>query len=214
MQNDTKFFGTHDFMEMEQRYRAAFFNSLGGFKSLNMVGTVDAQGKTNLSIVNSVFHIGANPPYIGMIIRPDKVERHTLENMLETEWYTLNHVHASIYKQAHQASARYDKSVSEFDACGLTPHFSNACIAPYVKESHICIGLKVAEIKPLEINGTVLVIGSVKEVTIPAETLSADGFVDIELAGSLAGSGLDSYHSTKRIARLSYAKPGVEPNEL
>jgi hypothetical protein len=37
--------------------------------------------------------------------------------------------------------------------------------------------------------------------------LCPDGFVDIEKAGSIAGAGLDSYHTTKRLERLSYAKP-------
>ena len=44
--------------------------------------------------------------------------------------------------------------------------------------------------------------------------VSKDGYVDIERAGTIAISGLDSYHETKRIARLSYAKPGVEPKEI
>ncbi len=106
--------------EMEQRYRAAFINSLGGFKSLILVGTADSKGATNLSVLNSLFHIGANPPLCGMIFRPDVAERHTLDNILETGWYTINHVTESIFKAAHQTSARYPKEVSEFDAVGLT----------------------------------------------------------------------------------------------
>ena len=41
-----------------------------------------------------------------------------------------------------------------------------------------------------------------------------DGYVDIEKAGTIAISGLDNYHDTKSIARLSYAKPGVGPKEI
>lgn len=41
-----------------------------------------------------------------------------------------------------------------------------------------------------------------------------DGYVDVEKVGAIAVSGLDSYHETRRIARLSYAKPGVEPKEI
>ncbi|MDZ7625721.1 MAG: hypothetical protein U5J96_14920 [Ignavibacteriaceae bacterium] len=44
--------------------------------------------------------------------------------------------------------------------------------------------------------------------------LTKDGYVDIERAGTIAISGLDSYHETKKTARLSYAKPGIEPKEL
>ncbi len=70
-----------DIQAMAQRYRAAFINSLGGFKSLVMVGTADTEGVTNLSVFSSLFHIGANPPLCGLIFRPDSVERHTLTNI-------------------------------------------------------------------------------------------------------------------------------------
>jgi flavin reductase (DIM6/NTAB) family NADH-FMN oxidoreductase RutF len=197
------------FEAMEQKYRAAFFNSLSGFKPLNLVGTANAAGHTNLCIVNSVFHLGSNPPLMGMIIRPDSVDRHTLHNIRALGWYTLNHVHQGIYRQAHQTSARYPGHISEFDACGFTPLYTPACKAPYVQQSHIRTGLSVAQINLLPINGTYLVIGKVEEVMIPHGTLGPDGFVDIEKAGTLAGSALDSYHTTQKIARLNYAKPGV-----
>jgi len=34
------------------------------------------------------------------------------------------------------------------------------------------------------------------------------------VVGGTPGFGLDSYHETKRIARLSYAKPNIEPKEI
>ncbi|RYY06600.1 MAG: flavin oxidoreductase, partial [Sphingobacteriaceae bacterium] len=39
-------------------------------------------------------------------------------------------------------------------------------------------------------------------------------FVDLEAAGSVTTSGLDCYHTTKKLARLSYAKPDKFPEEL
>ena len=41
-----------------------------------------------------------------------------------------------------------------------------------------------------------------------------DGFIDLEKAGSVTVSGLDSYHVTKKLARLSYAKSDKFPQEL
>jgi hypothetical protein len=63
-------------------------------------------------------------------------------------------------------------------------------------------------------NGTVFVVGEIVEINIPDGTIGEDGYVDIEEAGTIAVSGLDGYHETRRIARLSYARPGVEPKEL
>ncbi|RYF96590.1 MAG: flavin oxidoreductase, partial [Chitinophagaceae bacterium] len=76
-----------DLMEMEQRKRAHLINSVGGFKSVCLIGTTDNAAQTNLAIFSSIVHIGANPPLICFIMRPDSVERHTLANILETGVY-------------------------------------------------------------------------------------------------------------------------------
>ncbi|MFM8849082.1 MAG: hypothetical protein ACKOE5_01635, partial [Cytophagales bacterium] len=47
----------------------------------------------------------------------------------------------------------------------------------------------------------------IKHISFPSDCLCVDGFVDIEKAKSITCSGLDSYHTTQRLARLSYAKP-------
>lgn len=199
---------------MDQRFRAAFINSLGGFKSVALIGTVDPEGRQNLAIFNSIFHLGANPPLFGFIVRPDVSERHTLNNIEQTRCYTINHLHQGIYKQAHQSSARYPKEQSEFEAVGLTPVFEDGFLAPFVAESHLRFAMELREKISLEINGTTLLIGQIVSVHLPDGVVMEDGFIDLESAGTLACSGLDSYHQTKRLARLSYAKPDMLPREL
>lgn len=200
--------------QMDPRRRAAFMNSLTGFKSASLIGTVDGQGHTNLAIFSSVTHLGSSPALIGFINRPDSVDRHTLENILDTRYYTINHIHQEIYQQAHQTSARYDKAVSEFDAVGLTPEWSNDHPAPFVRECHIKYGMEYVESHRLEVNGTILVIGKVVSVLVPETCIRADGSIDVEQAGTITISGLDRYHVTNRLARLSYAKPDKSPAVL
>lgn len=196
-----------ELMQMEQRERAHLINSVGGFKSVCLIGTVDEAGQTNLAIFNSIVHIGANPPLISFIMRPDSVERHTLANILSVEYYTINHLNEGIYKQAHQTSARYPKEVSEFDATGLTPEFKNDFKAPFVAESQIQLGIEFKERINLTINNTIMIIGEIKEMYFPTDCLLEDGYLDIEKAGTIACTGLDSYHLTQRLERLPYAKP-------
>lgn len=199
---------------MEKTFRANFINSLPGFKSLNLVGTISREGKTNLAIFSQVFHLGANPALMGMIIRPDSVPRHTLTNILKTGQITLNHVLEQFVAQAHQTSARYDEEVSEFEATGLSPLFSDSFKAPYVAESVVRIGLTLRDTITIPINGTLLVVGEVVEVFVPVECLSVDGYVDIQHAGSLTVSGTDAYHRAEKLIRLSYAKPDIPLSEI
>ena len=119
-----------------------------------------------------------------------------------------------MYVRAHQTSARYPKQVSEFEATGLTEEFTDLIKAPYVKESHIKYGLSFAEKHELKINDTILIIGKIEEIIIPENCLLAHGGIDIEKAETIAISGLDGYHSTQLLSRLSYAKPDKLPEEL
>ncbi|MBT8383615.1 MAG: flavin oxidoreductase [Ignavibacteriaceae bacterium] len=203
-----------DVLKFEKLYRAAFINSITGFKSASLIGTVSNNGNTNLAIFNSVIHVGANPPALGFLMRPVSVERHTYENIIETGFFTINHINKDIYRQAHQTSARYEKNISEFDECMLTPEFSDGITAPYVKEANIKIGLKFIEEQEIKYNGTIFIVGEVLEIVLPEDIIGKDGFINIEKAGTVSISGLDSYHETKRISRLSYAKPGIEPEEI
>lgn len=194
-------------MNMEKQERVHFANSLGGFKSVGLIGTQNKAGQTNLAIVDSIIHIGSNPPLFGVIFRPGIVERHTLENILETGFYTINHINENIYKQAHQTSARYDREISEFEVTSLNQAYKNDFFAPFVEESHVQLAMEFKEKTILSINNTVLIVGEVKAVYFPEDCLQKDGFLNIEKAGSITCSGLDSYHKTNRIDRLSYAKP-------
>ncbi len=208
-------FSLDEISQMEQRYRAAFINSLSGFKSANLVGTQSAQGVHNLALVSSVFHLGASPALMGMIIRPHTVRRDTLENIMQTGFYTINHVNALMVAAAHQTSARYDANISEFDEVGLSPQLEADFPAPYVLESHIKIGLRLEQIQPIAINQTELLIGAVEQVIIDDETIiKADGYVDIEAVNSVAISSLDGYHSTQSHGRFHYAKANVKPSKL
>lgn len=201
------YFDNQRIADLEDRKRVALINSLSGFKSLNLIGTVDKSGQTNLAIFNSVVHIGANPPLMGYISRPDTVEKHTLENIRETGYFTINHVNKEIYKKAHQTSARYPKDQSEFESTGLTPDYKEGFPAPFVCESNIQIGLELKEIISVKTNNTLLVVGEILHLYFPSHILDESGILDLEKAGTIAGSSLDGYHSTKLISRMKYAKP-------
>jgi flavin reductase (DIM6/NTAB) family NADH-FMN oxidoreductase RutF len=167
-----------------------------------------------LAIFNSYFHLGANPPLFGIIVRPDSVERHTLTNILETGEFTVNHVKADFYTQAHQTSARYPSNISEFNATGLNEEFHSGFYVPFVKESSIKIHAQFKQKLEIESNGTIMIIAKINHVFLPDNCLLDDGFVDLENAGSITCSGIDSYHSTKKLARLSYAKPDKLPETI
>ena len=207
-------FDTAAIAAMDKRRRAAFVNALAGFKSANLVGTANASGHPNLAIMSSAVHLGSHPPLLALVVRPGGEERHTLSNLLQTGCYTINHVTRDIVPAAHQTAARYGREESEFDATGLTPHWSDDFAAPFVAEAGIKLGLRLREHQELSINNTHLVIGEVVVVMLPPGCLRADGGVDLARAGSVVLSGLDTYLDATPVARMAYAKPDLPPRTL
>ena len=197
-----------DIERLENRYRGLFINALSGIKAAHLIGTCDQHDRCNLAIFTSVFHIGSHPPLLGMIIRPHSVARHTLENILQTKHYSINHVNESIYQQAHQTSARYDRDTSEFKAVGLTEQWHQEFPAPFVEQSRIQLGMELREHHHLEINNTDMLIGEISYINIKDDIVSDDGYVAVGRAESVLVSSLDAYHSSDLLSRLSYAKPG------
>jgi len=209
-----RIFTAADIAAQEKRFRTTFINSLSGFKSVQLLGSISPDGKPNLAIFNSIFHVGAHPPLLGHIIRPKGPEHDTIENILKTGYYTLNNIQENYYKQAHQTSARYLSGESEFEACGFEAEMIGNFPVPFVKEASIKIGLKLREALPLTVNDTKVIIGEIELIQLDESLIGEDGYVDLETAGSITCAGLDSYHRTQKIGRLAYAKPGQEPREL
>jgi flavin reductase (DIM6/NTAB) family NADH-FMN oxidoreductase RutF len=201
---------------LPQRHRAALINSLPGYKPVVLVGTADTKGHTNLSAINSCFHIGAAPPLLGMIIRPapEGTERHTLENILDTRWYTFNALTTEMTQRGHHTSARFPREQSEFEACGFEPSWQMPIKAPFVADSPLQIGLKLIEHQPLAINGTQLIIGGVESVQFSDDALREDGSLDLHTMGLVAAVGLDAYHEAAPGQRYAYAKPDRPPEPL
>ncbi|QRR00738.1 flavin reductase family protein [Dyadobacter sandarakinus] len=207
-------FSTDQIAELEKHFRIKLINSLVGYKSLNLLGTMSNGQVTNLCVVSSAFHLGANPPLIGLVMRPEREHNDTLRNIRETGQFTLNNVLPDWYKQAHQTSASYPSGISEFDACGFEHYYIPGFQAPFVRQSTVRIGLQLRQTIDMEINGTTIVVGEIMEIAIDDDLLGSDGTINHVKAKTMTVAGLDAYFIPQAVGRLTYAKPDTEPGEL
>ena len=195
-----------DIASFDRLYRLNLINSLPGYKSANLIGTADSEGRTNLAIFSTVTHMGSNPPLIGFITRPTTVPRHTYQNIKETGYYTINHVHESFIEKAHYTSAKFDLYECEFEKVNLTKEYRGIPNIPYIAESQLKIGLAFRKEIPIDLNQTILVIGEVQEIYIDEDALGEDGIVDLNQLGTVCISGLESYHKVQKISSFPYAR--------
>lgn len=202
-----KHFTGEELIKLDSRKRANLINSVSGYKSANLIGTVSNSGITNLAIFSSVVHIGSNPPLLGFVLRPvGDVPRHTYENIRQNGLYTINHVHESFVEEAHFTSAKFDRDVSEFNKCGLNEEFIEDFAAPFVKESRIKIGLQFADEILIELNNTTLMIGEIRHLILPENTIHDDGNVELNAVADVCISGLNTYHKVQRIKTFPFAE--------
>lgn len=198
---------------MERIKRLKILNSITGIKPANLIGTINKEGQSNLAIISSVVHLGSDPALIGFVMRPSgEVERHTLNNILSTEFYSINHIHESMIDQAHYTSAAFDVSISEFDACHLKAVFMDGFIAPYVDNSLLKIGLKLEEVIDIKSNGTQLIIGAVEALFFDEIFLDPELEISFEHTKSIGIVGLNAYYGLHKIKSLPYARVNELPD--
>lgn len=195
-----------DILNLPKIPRLNLINSMVGFKSANLVSTIDPSGTPNLAIFSSIIHMGSNPPLVGFVTRPLSVERHTYNNIKQTGFYTINSIQQGMIERAHQTSAKYEAQENEFEMCQFEEQTGDKLPVPYVAESSIKIGLSYVEEHHIKANDTILVIGQIEELIIPEGSMQDDGFVDLSNYEVVTISGLDSYLLPSKITRLRYAR--------
>ena len=192
--------------QLDRVTRLKIINSVTGIKPGNLIGTIGKNGATNLAVFSSIIHLGSNPSLLGFISRPQTEEvGHTLRNILQTEFYTINHIHPEFVEKAHYTSAKFSSDVSEFDACNLSEEYINQFKAPFVQESIFKMGLRFKEALDIKLNGTVLVIGEIENLII-SDKAFVNGDIDLEESEGVGISGLNTYYSLKKIDSYPYAR--------
>jgi len=202
-----RYFNVNDINELAHLYKINLINSCTGYKSANLIATKSAKNSTNVAIFSSVIHLGSDPPLLGFILRPTTVPRNTHNNIVETGFYTINHIHQEILEDAHHTSAKYKPEISEFDATKLKTDYKNNFYAPFVKDCPIQIGMKYVEEYNIKSNNTKLVVGEIQELYIEEKLLKEDGFINLSEGNIATINGLNGYAIPILKERFDYQRP-------
>ena len=200
-------FSKESIYKLDRIYRLNLINSCTGYKSANLIGSVDSDGNNNLAIFSSITHLGSYPPLISFILRPKTETRDTYDNILATKYFTINHVNKNDIRDAHHTSAKYPKHISEFDKTDLEEEFLGDFIAPYVKSSNVKLGCKYLNEYDIKENSTSLIVASIEELYVKNNVLEKDGWLNLDVANTVAINGLDGYVDTQLLKRFEYEKP-------
>ena len=203
-----------DIDRMEYLFRINLINSCSGYKSANLIGSKSKDGHENVAVFSSITHIGSNPPMLGLFMRPTTVSRNTYDNIKESGLYTINHIHSDILEDAHHTSAKYPKTVSEFNVTDLISDYKLDIPVPFVKDAPVQMLMEFVEEHHISANHTILLIGKIKELFVNETLIESDGFINLSKGNVAAINGLDGYTIPELKTRFDYQRPKVTPDEI
>jgi flavin reductase (DIM6/NTAB) family NADH-FMN oxidoreductase RutF len=121
-------------------------------RPIALAGTVDAQGRPNLSPFSFFNAFGANPPVVAFspaLRGSDGTPKHTFLNIKETGEFTISVVSYAMVEQISLASSDFAEGVDEFVKSGFTK-LPSVKIAPFgVAESPMVMECRLMEHVPL-----------------------------------------------------------------
>ena len=96
----------------------------------------------------------------------------------------------------------------------MREEWKNDFKAPFVQDSPIQLGCKWIREMPIIENGCRFLIGQIEEIYIQDALMAedSDGFLPLESAGLICGSGMDGYYRPIFIQRRNYAEPNIPPH--
>ncbi|NHN27672.1 flavin oxidoreductase [Flavobacterium jejuense] len=205
---------TEDLKALDKVPRLNLVNSVTGYKSANLIGSISKEGKPNLAIFSSVTHLGSDPALLGFIMRPATVPRDTYKNIKETGYFTVNHVTENLIQRAHQTAANYLEGVSEFDKTDIEAEYIASINQPFVKESPVKLLCKYMSEYEIKENNCIHIIASIEEIHFKEEMLNHDYCLQLEKGNVVAINGLDGYCLPKLLDRFEYARPNSTPKSI
>ena len=195
--------------QMERIEKLNLINSCTGFKSANLIATKSIEGNTNVAIFSSVTHLGSSPSLIGFIVRPTTVPRDTYKNIMETGYFTVNHITIDMIFDAHHTSANYESEISEFDKTNLEEEYKDDINIPFVKGSPVQLYCKFVNEYIIKENNTIHIIASIEHVFYDEDLEHKDGWLQLDKGNIVALNGVDGYFLPKLIDRFQYAKQDI-----
>lgn len=209
-----KSYSSHDLSKLSKVERLNLVNSCTGYKSANLIGSISADGKSNVAVFSSVTHLGSNPALLGFILRPTTVPRDTYKNLRENGYCTVNHITAAQFEDAHHTSSSYDYGISEFEQTGLEPEFREGIAVPFVKNSPVQLLCKYLNEYHIHENDTLHIILQIEGIWVNETLLTPDHWIRLDLADVVCINGLDGYALPKLLDRLEYARPFQKQKSL
>lgn len=201
-----KTFSSTDIKSLNKIFRLNLINSCTGLKSAKLIVT-KGQQNLNVAVFSSVTHLGSDPAMLGFVLRPTTVPRDTYKNILDNQFFTVNHITKPMVEEAHHTSAKYPEEISEFDYTNLTPELIEGLEVPFVKGSPVQLYCEYVNSYEIKENNTLLIVAKINTIRVNDQIIQNNGLLNLPSAEVVAINGLSAYAETKLYKELDYQRP-------
>jgi flavin reductase (DIM6/NTAB) family NADH-FMN oxidoreductase RutF len=169
---------------------------IGGIapRPIAWAGTRSKDGINNLAPFSFYNAFSSSPPIVGFstIPRLDGRKKDTLQNVIDSECFTLSAVSHKLVKQMSKSAALLEPEDDEFTFSDLEPSDAKNINAPYVKDALLVFECELNQIISFgdQEGAGNLILGEIKHINID-DSIYDDGYVDfgkLDPVGRLAGN--------------------------
>ena len=169
---------------------------IGGIapRPIAWAGTRSKDGINNLAPFSFYNAFSSSPPTVGFstIPRLDGRKKDTLQNVIDSECFTLSAVSHKLVKQMSKSAALLEPEDDEFTFSDLEPSDAKNINAPYVKDALLVFECELNQIISFgdQEGAGNLILGEIKHINID-DSIYDDGYVDfgkLDPVGRLAGN--------------------------
>tara|TARA_Y100000385_G_scaffold50945_1_gene47739 strand:- start:4075 stop:4686 length:612 start_codon:yes stop_codon:yes gene_type:complete len=187
------------------RFRAQFFNSLGGIKTAGLLSTFNTNGKANSAVFSQIIHIGSSPPTWGFLFRPPTKGHQTYDNILRNPYFNFCLATSFISaKELHQTSANYNENVSELDSLNIKWKNHRKYHVPLLLNGDFQLIFRHTKSHTMS-NQTVLLEAEIIHVSSSLDP-DDNGFIDLTQKVLLSSQGTSAYSKADKVEKFPYAK--------
>lgn len=194
---------------MDKIEKINLINSCTGYKSANLITTKSIEGNTNIAIFNSVTHLGNSPSLIGFLVRPTNALNDTYKNIMETGYFTVNHITIDMITDVHHTATNFDLGLSEFDKTNLEEEYKNDFNIPFIKGSPVQLYCKFVNEYVIKENETIHIIASIEHIFFDKTLERKDGGLQLDKVNLVILNGGNGYFLPQLINRIKPAPKNI-----
>jgi flavin reductase (DIM6/NTAB) family NADH-FMN oxidoreductase RutF len=130
-----------------------------------------------------------------------------------TGFFTVNAITEEMIADAHQSSAAYGASLSEFEMTDLEEDYLDQIEIPFVKGSPVRLLCRYVNEYPIIENNTIHIIASIEAIYYDDLLEREDKWLQLDKAKIVTINGVDGYALPQLLKRFEYARVNQELKE-